>query len=46
MKTGLIRGEELIQCVIDHIEHENEEFTLPVVFSTVQWVLKYKIDAS
>jgi hypothetical protein len=42
MKIGNISGEELINCVCEHIIPETEEYTLPVVLSTVQWVLRYK----
>jgi hypothetical protein len=42
MKLGLITGEEVINCVIKHIIPETEEYTMPVVLATVQWILKYK----
>jgi|LauGreDrversion4_2_1035121.scaffolds.fasta_scaffold76921_2 hypothetical protein len=42
MKLGLISGEEVINCVCEHIIPESEEFTLPVVLSSVQWILRYK----
>jgi hydroxymethylpyrimidine/phosphomethylpyrimidine kinase len=43
MKLGLISGEDVIKCVIQHIVLEDEEFTMPVVLSTVQWILKFKL---
>lgn len=46
MKIKLLSGETMIKCVIDHIGPEDEEFTMPVVLATVQWILKYKLDAS
>jgi hypothetical protein len=42
MKLGLISGEDVINCVSKHIIPESEEYTLPVVLASVQWILKYK----
>jgi len=42
MKLGLISGEAVINCVCKHIIPETEEYTLPVVLASVQWILKYK----
>jgi len=42
MKLGLISGEAVINSVCKHIISETEEYTLPVVLASVQWILKYK----
>jgi hypothetical protein len=43
MKLGIISGEDVINCVCNHIIEENEEYTMPVVLNTVQWILRYKL---
>jgi hypothetical protein len=44
MKLGLVSGTEFIKCFNDHILSENEEYTLPVVLASLQWILHYKLD--
>lgn len=45
IKVNNVSGEELINCVIENIVDENEEYTLPVILSAVSWALKYKINS-
>ena len=44
MKMGLVSAQEFIKCFNDHILAENEEYTLPVVLASLQWILHYKVD--
>ena len=43
MKLGLVSAKEVINCICDHIIPELEEFTLPVVLASAQWIIKYKL---
>lgn len=43
LKIKVLKPQEFIQCVIDHIGKETEENTMMVVLQQVQWVLKYLI---
>ena len=31
MRLNIISGQDLLKCVITHLESEEEEFTLPIV---------------
>lgn len=44
MKMGLITGAEVIECFNKHIISETEEYTLPVILATIQWILLYKVN--
>jgi hypothetical protein len=46
MKLGLVSGTEFIKCFNDHILAENEEYTLPVVLASLQWILHFKLNRS
>lgn len=41
IKIYLVKPNDFLQCLIDHIVLEDEEYTMPVVFENALWVLKF-----
>ena len=37
----MVKPVEFVNCVIDHILFETEEYTMPVILDQARWVLKF-----